>query len=196
MDAKASDVALCATALLELGARPINSFDEESENARLCSNLYPWVRDEMLREHTWNFAKTRAVLSADTAAPLFGYQNQFTLPADFIRLLEVNGQSAVTGIGWPAGYQIENGKILSNDKELHLRYIYANYTVGQWDASFLRLIITAMKRALAYAVTRDPAAVSSAVNEWAVALKQAKVINGVETPPQEIMGSTFYASRF
>lgn len=191
-----SDVAICATALLELGARPINDFDEESENARLCSNLYPWVRDEMLREHPWNFAKRRVLISRDKESPQFGYANQFTLPSDFIRLIEVNDTPFITGIGWPPGYQLENGKILSNETQLRLRYVYANYVPTTWDSSFNRLMIAAMKKALAYAITRDQAAAANATQEWAIALKQAKTINGVECPPQEIIGSTFLASRY
>jgi hypothetical protein len=39
----ASSISICSNALLALGAHPINSFDEASEHARLCSNIYPTV---------------------------------------------------------------------------------------------------------------------------------------------------------
>lgn len=37
----ASSISICSNALLALGAHPINSFGENSEHARLCSNIYP-----------------------------------------------------------------------------------------------------------------------------------------------------------
>jgi hypothetical protein len=42
----ASSISICSNALLALGAHPINSFDEATEHARLCSNIYPTVRND------------------------------------------------------------------------------------------------------------------------------------------------------
>ena len=47
----ASSISICSNALLALGAHPINSFDENTEHARLCSNIYPTVRNDLLRKH-------------------------------------------------------------------------------------------------------------------------------------------------
>lgn len=196
MDNTATDISICTTALLELGSRPINSFVEDNEPARLCSNLYPYVRDEMLRQHPWNFAKKRRLLGPDNASPAFGYTNQFTIPSDFIRLLEVNEQTLLDGVSWPVGYAYENGKILANVNQLRMRYIYANHIPGTWDSSFIRLMVCAMKKALAYAITRDQAAVSAAMQEWALALQTAKTVNGIEIPAQTLAGDAFMGARF
>lgn len=196
MSNQISDVTICATALLELGLRPINDFGEDNEAARLCSSLYPTVRDEALREHTWNFAKKRAKVGPDRDKPAFGYANQFTLPGDYIRLISVNDAPFVSGVGLPPGYSLESGKILSDHKILDVRYVYANYEPLTWDASFVRLVICAMKRYLAFPLLRSDAAAQREAQSWAIALKQAKTINGVEIPPQEIAGETFLASRY
>lgn len=196
MDANVSDISICSTALLELGSRPINDFIEDNEPARLCANIYPYVRDEMLRLHPWNFAKKRIVLSPEVAKPEFGYEHQYIIPADFVRMLEVNGTPSQSAFGWPAGYEIENGKILTNQSRLYLRYIYQNHNPNTWEPTFVRLVIAALKRALAYAITRDPAAVSSASQDWALALQMAKTVNGIEQPPQEIIGATFLGGRY
>lgn len=47
----ASSITICSNALLALGARSINSFDENTDHARLCSNIYPTVRNDLLRKH-------------------------------------------------------------------------------------------------------------------------------------------------
>lgn len=196
MNVTISDVLICATALLELGSRPINSFDEDTEGARLCANLYQGVRDDMLRQHPWNFAKARVKLSPLKEAPEFGYTHAFQLPADYLRLIEVNGIRAYEGVGFPPGYALENGKILCNSASLNLRYIFRNDQPNEWDSAFTRAMILAMKKTLAYAITRDQAAVANASQEWAVALRLAKQVNGMEIPAQQLEGDAFMEARF
>src|SRR3546814_9999800 len=66
-----TEVSICSNALLRLGADPINSFDEADnfgsniERARLCANLWPNVRRQVIRSHPWNCATKRVVLSPD-----------------------------------------------------------------------------------------------------------------------------------
>lgn len=84
-----SSVSICSNALLALGAHPINDFDEDTDHARLCANLYPTVRNKLLRAHLWNCAIKRVVLSPVSSAPEFGYGYQFSLPGDLIRVLSV-----------------------------------------------------------------------------------------------------------
>lgn len=195
MNVNISDISICSTALLALGERPINSFVENNTPARLCSNMYGSVRDNMLRQHVWNFAKTRVRLSPDADAPAFGYSYQFTLPGDFIRLIEVNGQQAV-GSSWPAGYSIEGTKVLTNYSSLELRYIYRNDAPQTWDAAFIEVVMLAMKKALAYPITRDVSVRAASEQEWAIALKLAKTINGMELPPVEIENNAFMEARY
>lgn len=87
----ATGVSICSNALLMLGAQTINDFADQLnlDRAKLCANLYPTVRDDMLRSHPWNCAIKRAVLAPDAVAPAFGYTYSFELPADFLRVLEV-----------------------------------------------------------------------------------------------------------
>ena len=191
-----SDVSICATALLELGSRPINSFNEDTEGARLCANLYDNVRDEQLRQHPWNFAKKRMALTPLIEKPAFDFAYAFQLPTDFIRLIEVNGFRELNGVGFPPGYVVERGKILCDVDKINLRYIFRNDQPNEWDAAFIRVMVLAMKKSLAYAITRDQAAVANANQEWALALRTAKLTNGMEIPPQQIDGNTFIEARF
>src|SRR3546814_17689916 len=90
-----TEVSICSNALLRLGADPINSFDEADnfgsniERARLCANLWPNVRRQVIRSHPWNCATKRVVLSPDAAAPAFGYANRFQMPGEWLRTLAV-----------------------------------------------------------------------------------------------------------
>ncbi|WP_156111644.1 hypothetical protein [Thalassospira australica] len=50
-----SDMALCARALVMIGAAPISSFEEEGAEAEIARMLYPAIRDGMLAGYPWRF---------------------------------------------------------------------------------------------------------------------------------------------
>ena len=61
-----SEVAICNSALIKIGAAEITSLSDVNKRAQLCNEQYSKLRDELLRSHPWNFAIARKVLSLDT----------------------------------------------------------------------------------------------------------------------------------
>lgn len=51
-----SNIGICNLGLTFLGATPINSFNDNSKNARACNRVYDFCRKAAIREHPWNFA--------------------------------------------------------------------------------------------------------------------------------------------
>ena len=70
-----------------IGAKAIQSFEDNTENARRCAAIYASTRRGLLRMHPWSFAKKRAQLAPVTTHPTFGYENSFPLPRDFVRVI-------------------------------------------------------------------------------------------------------------
>lgn len=66
-----------------IGAKTIQSFEDNTENARRCAAIYASTRRGLLRMHPWSFAKKRAQLAPVSTHPAFGYSNAFPLPKDF-----------------------------------------------------------------------------------------------------------------
>ena len=58
-----SVVDICNKALALINVSRIDSFTEESAQARICSTMYAPARDSLLREHPWGFARTCASLA-------------------------------------------------------------------------------------------------------------------------------------
>lgn len=80
--------------LLEEG-KEIQSVDEEKNTlARQLNIIYHDVRDQLFEIYPWNFCMTPKLISAHAQKPEFGWENQFTLPSDFIKLpyLTENGE--------------------------------------------------------------------------------------------------------
>jgi hypothetical protein len=178
-------VSICSNALLMLGKTPIADFNENSDRARYCSNLYPTVRDDLLRKHYWNCAIKRVMLSPLADAPAFGYSAQFQLPADFLRVYEV---------GYPGrfitDFQIENRKIMANAASLPLRYVWRNDNEDNWDSSLVQVATIMMAAVLAYPITQSTSLRETLTNDAKIALREAKATDAQENP-SDTMGDEF-----
>lgn len=170
-------VSICSNALLMLGKEPISSFTEGSDRARYCTNLYPMIRDHLLRKHFWNCAIKRVLLSPLATAPAFGYTAQFQLPSDFLRIYEVGYPGAFI-----SDFQIENRVILANVTAMPLRYVWRNDNEDNWDAGLVHVATMMMAAALAYPITQSASLRDTLTKDAMIALREAKSIDGQENP--------------
>lgn len=179
----ATDVSICSNALLMLGAQPINDLSENSDRARLASNLFPAVRNYVLRRHPWNCAVKRVVLAPDTDVPAFDWSYQYTLPADYLRTLSV-GES-----GLEIEFAIESGKLLCEDNPALLRYIWRNETPGTWDDMLVWAMTVSMKAVMAYPITQSTSLEQLVEDALKDVLKQSRAVDGQDGTP-ETLGDT------
>ncbi|KAF1032965.1 MAG: hypothetical protein GAK37_00285 [Pseudomonas sp.] len=188
----ATGVSICSNALLMLGAQTINDFSDQLnlDRAKLCANLYPTVRDDLIRQHPWNCCIKRVVLAPDAAAPAFGYSHSFELPADFMRVLEV-GENGI-----PIDYLVEGRTIQASTTALELRYVFRNEIESNWDSSLVKLATLAMAAALAYPVTQSAAMQQTMEEKLEMSLRRARAVDGQEDPPQMLGDERLLASRF
>lgn len=188
----ASDISICSNALLMLGAQPINSLDEDLDRARIAANLYPNVRDDVLRSHPWNCAIKRVILSPEATAPLYDFPYQFRLPADWLRTLQVGENYP----GYGQDYLCEGRMILTHEPHLKLRYLFRNDDVSTWDSMLVHVMTLAMAARMAYAITQSAALEQTRLQELQMALKAARSVDGQDDPPQTLGGSPLLLSRF
>jgi hypothetical protein len=186
----ATEVSVCSNALLMLGAQPINDLAEDSDRARLAANLYPSVRDFVLRRHPWNCAVKRVSLAPDLATPAFDWAFQFTLPSDYMRTLSV-GES-----GAEAPFKIESGKLLCDDNPCLLRYIWRNENPGTWDDMLVWGMTVSMKAVMAYPITQSTSLAQVIDDALKDVLKQARAVDGQDDTPETMGDSPLLNSRF
>jgi hypothetical protein len=183
-------VQVCSNALVELGGLPINSFDNLSDRALAAANLYPQIRDAVLRSHPWNCATKRVVLSPDSVAPAFGWDYAFTLPGNNLRVLSITPDRE------REPFALEDGKILCDTDTVYLRYIYRNDNPAKWDATLTRAMTLAMAAVLAIPVTEDKDKKVEKERELQALLRTARAVDGQEEPPDEIDDFPLLAARF
>ena len=179
----ASETDLLNDSLSQIGALPITAIDDGSVAANHCQRLFPALRDSLLRSHHWNFATRRAVLAAEATAPLFEFTYAYPLPADFLKIVEFNGDSSVTSLA--GRYTIEGGdgyrKLLTNDSTVQIVYLARVTNPDQWDPIFYQVLATWLASKLALAIPKD-ASTSKALLETAVGvlLPLAMAVDGQE----------------
>ncbi len=186
----ATAVSICSNALLMLGDNPIADFAENTDRARLASNLWPTVRDFVLRSHPWNCAIKRVSLSPDVAAPAFDWAYQYTLPADYLKALSI-GESGIEG-----EYRIEDRKILCDDNPCLLRYVYRNENVGSYDSMLVWALTSCMRAVFAYPITQSGSMEELLTSTLRGVLRQAKAVDGQEDTPEQLGDNPIVAARF
>ncbi len=115
-----SDVALCARALIRIGAAPLSSFDDGTAESEIAGALYGPVRDALLSAYAWSFATGQVALAQLSEAPAADYAHAYQLPTDFLRAL-----SAGTGArGRGLRYRISGNTLHTDADRVLLTYIY------------------------------------------------------------------------
>lgn len=174
-------VNICNEALNMIGAKSIQSFDENTDNARRCASIYDSSRKALLRMHPWSFAKKRVQLSPVTTYPSFGYRYAFPLPHDFVRIIDTGAEE----------YEIEGRHILSNVNLINLVYVFDNDNEQIWDSLFSECMALYLVNKLAKSITGSQTEADSAWQKLQNMLKQARAINGQERPSQDFSASYY-----
>lgn len=125
-------------ALARLGNTTISDITEDSETARACQVLYNQTRRELLRSHRWNFAQKRAALSELADEPAFGWEHQFGIPSDCLRILEV-GESE-HGDNLSERFVVEGNAILTDQDSVNLVYVYDCENPELFDPLFVEAL--------------------------------------------------------
>jgi hypothetical protein len=124
MAAGDSALSICSDALIMLGANPISSFTEGTDEASICDSLYPDVRDQALMVYPWTFSFKKTQLARLVTTPTNEFQYEYQLPADRLgsprAVYNTNGlnQHPITS------YRIIGNKLLTNQEVIFIDYQY------------------------------------------------------------------------
>jgi hypothetical protein len=102
-------------ALVPLGVDRIMDPSEETQQARKCNEIYPYLRDDELSGHPWNFATVQVQCALTTETPLFDYVYAYQLPSDCLRIIKIYEDEDA--------YQIIGDKIYTDVSSLYIEYI-------------------------------------------------------------------------
>lgn len=196
-----SQVDIANRALTKLGEARIMSLSDDVEAARAVSSLWDIVRDNELRARTWNFSVKRTSLAALNSTPSFGFEYEFQLPSDCLRVLMIGeyypGPSLTDYRNSPeAEWQIEGRKILTDyAAPLYIRYVASITDTGSWDAMFVEAFASKLAVELAERLTQSSTKRDFAWREYETALRMAVRADAIENPPEPLADDAWILSR-
>lgn len=191
-------------ALQLVGASSILNLTDNSPEAREVSRAYDYCRRAELRAHRWCFAIKRAELAPDTDAPAFGYQYQYTLPSDCLRVLLANDAT----LDWV----VESKKILTNSSTspfgvgefgatvspsaaLYLRYLADVEDATYFDPLFCEALACRLAIAIVERLTQSNQKKQQLKDDYAHAIAEASAMNAFEKLPAEAPDDDYWLAR-
>ena len=184
-----SAVDICNRALSRVGEARITSLTDDTKQAKACNSAYAHVRDEVLRAHPWNSAITRAALAKLSSSPAFGYDDEYQLPADCLRVVEVYD----TTLPWV----VEGKKLLSDEgSPLSIRYVKREEDPNQWDALLVSAVSARLAVELCEELTQSNTKRNLATEAFEAIMSSARRADGQEQSPMPFEEDAWIAARY
>jgi len=192
----ASVVQICNSALNQLGASSITALTDDSKNARLCNERYTTIRDAVYRSHPWNCLIKRVQLAQDSDTPAWGFDYQYTLPADCLRILGIKDYNS--------DYKVEGRKLLISESSVYLIYLAQITDVNELDVLLRETISAHLAQDISYAITANLQVSKLMAEKYQAKLSEARHTDASEgyntnpelAPTDQIITEDFLNSRF
>lgn len=198
----ASRVDICNLALLKLGSgAKITSLTDNTVPARALNNGYDLIRQAELRANYWAFALTRASLPANATPPTWGFKAQYPLPADYLRIVQVNQFYLVPSLldyntADASAFAIESGQILCDySAPLNIRYVRNVTDEGTFDALFTVSFAARLAYETCEQITNSNTKKQSIRQDYLDTIKLAARTSAIEKPPALIGDDSWVMAR-
>jgi hypothetical protein len=173
--------ALCARAVIAIGASPIQAFDEGTAEAIVAEAFYEITRDQLLAAHPWNFATSTANLARLAEPPDTDFAFAFHLPEGVVRILSVGRAGFERGIVYR-----RRGSVIETDADaVTLRYIETP-PEEVYPAWFQAALIAALAEAFALPLTESTARWGELSRAAERTLARARLIDAQEDTPDAV----------
>lgn len=187
-----SKVGIANMALTLLGADRILSFDDQTKSAREIKAIYDISRDEILVGHPWNFALKRVKLAKLAEEVPHGWRNQFQLPPDYLRKITVYKGKTENDELDEERFLIEEGKILTNEDQIWLKYIWRNDNPASYSAHFVTAFATKLAYEICFSITNDKQLATMLRREYDEKLRIAGAIDTQESSDVWVEGEDWF----
>lgn len=175
-------------ALQKLGAIKITSIDDDIKAAREAKRAFDIVRDAVFRDHPWNCLIARASLAALVDEPAWGFDYQYQLPSDCLRILDID-----SSLEW----RVEGRKLLTDEAApLYVRYLKQETDPAQYDAMLVEALASRLAMELAEPLTQSNTKIELASRAYEDALKAARRRDAQEGSARQTFESSWLNSRF
>ncbi|MBW8308084.1 MAG: hypothetical protein K0M45_00320 [Candidatus Paracaedibacteraceae bacterium] len=196
---------VCSLALLELGLRPISSFQDQSnlEAAGICGELWDHYSSYLLSVYPWRFNMFKQRLGLLADKPINEWNYAFQQPTAMLKLHAVF-ESDSPGYSPYKRYELFEDKIYSDVNKLWVDY-QKYVDPSKWPIYFTEFAVMALSAKLAPILTdKQDLAADKYYRAWGSPqdnlrgglVGQAMSINSKQAPSEPITSYPLIAARF
>ena len=183
-------------ALRLVAAARITSLGQGTKNAVVATEIYPIVRDDLLRSHPWNFATKRVQLARSATAPGFEYDYGYVAPADWMRTVSVHdNDGGISTIDYREEQVGGQRCILANVENVYLRYVSLVTDVALMPADFRMALVAALARDLAAPIAGSNTAYERLEERSLRTLSRAKSADAQGSSPERRPAGSWVTAR-
>jgi hypothetical protein len=176
-------------ACYHLGRERITSTDEDSILAETLGEMWPDARDYVFRAHVWNCLLQRAALARLVTAPAFGFDYQFQLPADYIRMAPPTDPDAL--------FRVEGGKLLTDEDAIAIRYVARVEDVALYEPHLAAALSARLAWSTAVSLRESSGLQDRCAETYERLLKKAVGVDSVEDgAASRVTAFTWVAARY
>jgi hypothetical protein len=162
----------------------IESFNENSVEAKLIKRWYDFARFQVLESSDWNFARKRAFLALHSEAPPNDWGFRYKRPADCVKVRRIINPAGETQDEVP--FQImttddgDEETILCNVDDAEVEYTFNLQNTGQYNSLFITALAFLLGHYICLALTGKQQIAEANLRNYFNAVRIAQAINGNE----------------
>lgn len=197
----ASEAEIVNLGLTLLGESRISSLDDPVKPAREAKAIFDMTRDALLAGYNWCFAFARVQLPELADAPVFGFDNQFLLPADCLRVVMVGNVYVGADLtdyrsASAEEFTIEGRNILTDwNAPLDLVYVKQVTNTAIFQANFTKAFGAQLAMDLCEALTQSDTKRDRAEKAFNREISLAIRANAIQLPPKKLPDDEWLLAR-
>lgn len=167
-----------------VGANEINSFSDNTFEAKLANSVYTETKETLLQYYPWRFSLKQTDLGgALVAPPEFKWNYQYQLPSDCLRIIQLEREQ---------DYELYSRQIYTNATPCKIIY-QRNVSETEMPSYFIRSLQFHLARIFAMSLQEDP-------NKWTIfdraadkETARARQLDAQQQPNQKISDVAYSA---
>ncbi len=190
-----SKVDIYNNALLKVSKKLVSTTDDGSFEEKICSQLFPQALQRTLGCHNWSSTIRRAELNRIIGTPSFGYQYQYQLPNDCVKVVRAYKSTLKDDFDF---YWVTEGRLLLSDTEVvYIKYVREPQNTDQLNTHITDVLIWNLALGLCYPFTGDDNRERALRQEFeTVILPRAKANDAMESREVEFEESPWIESLY
>jgi len=137
-------LSICSDALIMLGAAPLSSFSDGTDEAQVADRLYDDIRDTILMQYPFSWSVKKVKLGRLSTTPINEWKYIYALPGDIL-----GNPKAVFNVGTTSALPVRDFEIYSSGLYTSYEEVWIDYQYTPDPSVFPPYFVKLLKTALA-----------------------------------------------